>query len=216
MQSLFIFDCDGVLVDSERLSHIVLREMMIELGVSISFEETVHRFIGTSTPVCLARVAELVKRPLPTDFFAQFARRTRLAFEAGLKAVPGVEDVLDSILVPYCVASNGDHAKVNFTLDHTGLLGRFEGRIFTAEDVERPKPAPDLFLHAARTLGADPKSTTVIEDTPTGIAAAKSAGMRAVGFAAMIPADRLQAAGADAIANTMKELLLLLGAKADA
>ena len=217
MQPLVIFDCDGVLVDSERLSHGVLNEMLAELGAVLSFEQTVDRFIGTSMPICMARVAELLGRPLPADFFAEFSRRTRRAFEAGLTTVPGIEELLDAMLIPYCVASNGNRAKVNFTLGHTGLRGRFEGRIFTAEDVERPKPAPDLFLHAARTLGADPGSTIVVEDTSTGIAAAKAAGMRAIGFAAMTPAQRLQVAGADAIASTTKELLLLIeGAAASA
>jgi beta-phosphoglucomutase-like phosphatase (HAD superfamily) len=108
------------------------------------------------------------------------------------------------------VASNGNHAKVNFTLAHTGLLPRFAGRIFTADDVVHPKPAPDLFLLAARTLGAAPGRTVVVEDSATGVVAAKAAGMRAIGYAAMTPAARLQAAGADAVAATMAEVQALL------
>ena len=207
---LVIFDCDGVLVDSERLSHVVLQQMLAEQGVAISFDEAVQRFIGTSLPTCLARVAELLRRPLPADFQAQFARRTRDAFAAGLTTVPGVEAVLDALTVPCGVASNGNRAKVDFTLGHTGLRRRFEGRIFTADDVPHPKPAPDLFLHVARTLGATPTRTTVVEDTPTGITAARAAGMQVIGYAAMTPASRLQDAGADAIALTMPEVLALL------
>ena len=127
--------------------------------------------------------------------------------------MPGVEaelDALDTQGVPFCVASNGNHAKVNFTLGHTRLLPRFAGRIFTAEDVAHPKPAPDLFLLAARTLGADPARTTVVEDTPTGIRAARAAGMRAIGFAAMTPAEQLRAAGADAVVATMADVGRLL------
>lgn len=216
MHPLVIFDCDGVLVDSERISHSVLNTMLGELGVALTFEETVLQFIGTSLPDCMARVEALAGQALPSDFVLEFARRTRLAFEADLRAVPGVEAVLDSMTCSYCVASNGNHAKVNFTLGHTGLLARFRGRIFTAEDVARPKPAPDLFLLAASTLGATPERTTVIEDTPTGIRAAKSAGMRAIGFAAMTPAQRLQAAGADATATTMEEVQRLLRERTDA
>jgi len=208
--SLVIFDCDGVLVDSERLSHLVLCEMLAELGVSISYEDAVLRFMGTSIPVCLQRVDELLGQAAPSDFLARFGQRTRASFQESLVAVPGVVEVLDGLSMPFCVASNGNRAKVAFTLGHTGLLARFEGRIFTAEDVKNPKPAPDLFLIAAKTLGADARCTTVVEDTPTGVMAAKAAGMRAIGFSAMTPAARLVAAGADAVAGSMAEVRTLL------
>lgn len=210
MSGLLIFDCDGVLVDSERLSHSVLQQMLGELGVALTFHETVERFIGSSLPVCLARVQELLASPLPETFRPEFARRTRAAFVRDLAIVPGVDRVLASVRIPFCVASNGNRPKVDFTLGHTGLLPWFEGRIFTADDVQHPKPAPDLFLHAARTLGAQHWETTVIEDTPSGVLAAKAAGMNAIGFAAMTPADLLLAAGADAIAESMAEVELLL------
>jgi HAD superfamily hydrolase (TIGR01509 family) len=210
---LVIFDCDGVLVDSERLSHTVLQQMLAESGVPLSFDDTVARFMGASIPTCVAMVSELLANSPPPDFFARFARRTWAAFDESLTAVPGVEQVLAALTTPYCVASNGDQAKVRFTLGHTGLLGRFEGRIFTAEDVARPKPAPDLFLHAAKMMMADPARTIVVEDSPTGILAAKAAGMKAIGFAAMTPAARLDAAGADAIAITMAEVHSLAAAR---
>jgi HAD superfamily hydrolase (TIGR01509 family) len=210
LEALLIFDCDGVLVDSERLSHGVLQQMLTEQGVALSFEATVERCIGTSLPVCLARVGELLGGTLPEDFAGRFAQRTRAAFEAGLQPVAGIEMLLAALRTPYCVASNGNRAKVEFTLGHTGLLPRFAGRIFSADDVLHPKPAPDLFLHAALRMGAAPRHTTVVEDTPTGIAAAKAAGMRAIGFAAMTPRARLAAAGADALADSMAELVALL------
>jgi HAD superfamily hydrolase (TIGR01509 family) len=208
--ALVIFDCDGVLVDSERLSHAVLHEMLSEMGIQISIEETVQHFIGTSLPVLVERITQLRGRPPPGDFLSQFASRTRAAFTGGLTIVPGVDEVLSSLATPYCVASNGNHAKVNFTLGHTGLLPLFAGRIFTADDVERPKPAPDLFLRAARSLNAEPSQVVVVEDTSTGIAAAKAAGMRAIGFAAMTPASRLQEVGADAVAVNMREVQAML------
>ncbi len=215
---MVIFDCDGVLVDSERLTHRVVVEMLAERGVALSFEEAVDRFIGMSMANGIVQMTDLLGGHLPAEFLPEMGRRTRAAFRAGLTTVPGIETVLDSLQRPFCVASNGNHAKVNFTLGHTGLLPRFmghaTGRIFTADDVARPKPAPDLFLLAARTLGAEPVRTTVVEDTPTGVRAAKAAGMRAIGFAAMTPAGRLQAAGADAIAHSMAEVAALLAAEA--
>ena len=211
---MVIFDCDGVLVDSERLTHQVVVDMLAEHGVALGFDEAVDRFIGMSMANGLVQLKALLGGTLPADFLPEMGRRTRAAFRAGLVAVPGVESVLDGLQRPFCVASNGNHAKVNFTLGHTGLLPRFTGRIFTADDVAHPKPAPDLFLLAARTLGALPAHTTVVEDTPTGVAAARAAGMRVIGFAAMTPAPRLQAAGADAIAHDMATVAALLAAEA--
>jgi HAD superfamily hydrolase (TIGR01509 family) len=213
---MVIFDCDGVLVDSERLSHQVLVDMLAERGVALGFDEAVELFIGASVAVGMVKVRELLGGEVPVDFLPDMARRTKAAFRTGLTVVPGIVELLDALQRPFCVASNGNHAKVNFTLGHTGLLPRFAGRIFTADDVAQPKPAPDLFLHAARTMGAAPRHTTVVEDTPTGISAAKAAGMRAIGYAAMTPAARLHAAGADAVVLTMAEVQALLAADGQA
>jgi HAD superfamily hydrolase (TIGR01509 family) len=204
--ALVIFDCDGVLVDSEPLSHAVLQQMLAEQGAVLDFDDTVRRFIGLAMPQGMAVVRELLGAEPPPGFYRQMAERTRQAFLAGLTVVPGVEAVLDALTVDHAVASNGNRAKVAFTLGHTGLLPRMAGRIFTADDVTHPKPAPDLFLHAARSLGAAPELAVVVEDTPTGVRAAKAAGMRAIGFAAMTPAERLHAAGADAVAHDMAQV----------
>jgi HAD superfamily hydrolase (TIGR01509 family) len=207
---LVIFDCDGVLVDSERLSNAIMRDMVEELGYRASFEDIHQQFVGLAMPACIARIEALTGASAPSDFSERFWARMFAAFETQLTAVPGIEAVLDSLTVPYCVASNGRRVKIEFTLGHTGLLSRFAGRIFSVEDVRHPKPAPDLFLHAARTLGADASRTTVVEDTPTGVNAARAAGMRVIGYAAMTPAQRLVQAGADAIAGTMDEVRQLL------
>lgn len=207
---LVIFDCDGVLVDSERISHGVLQAMLAERGVVLTLQQAVDRFIGTSLPECLARISQLLGSPLPEGFRAEMAARTQQAFVQQLTRVTGIDAVLQALCVPFCVASNGNRAKVDFTLGHTGLLPQFEGRIFTADDVQHPKPAPDLFLHAAAAMRAEPARTVVVEDTPTGIRAAKAAGMQAIGFAAMTPAARLVDAGADAMALTMGEVQMLL------
>lgn len=206
MPSLLIFDCDGVLVDSERLSHTVLREMIAEYGVHLTLEETLEHFMGTSTEKCLEVLASLIGRSAPADFLAQFRDRTFLVFRRSLAAVAGVAEVLATLRVPFCVASNGPREKMRFTLGHTGLLPHFEGRLFSAQDVRLPKPAPDLFLHACATLGVPAAACLVVEDSPTGIAAARAAGMQALGFAAMGQAEKLLRAGAHATFSHMSQL----------
>ncbi len=210
LPKLVIFDCDGVLVDSERICHEVLHRMLSEIGVDLSLQETIDRFIGTSTPGFLQLVCELQGGQPPPTFLESFRGRTIAAFGQHLTAVPGIVDVLSSLTTPCCVASNGTHAKMAFSLRHTGLLARFSGRIFSAEDVTNPKPAPDLFVHAARCLSVDPRDCVVVEDTPTGVRAARAAGMRALGYAAMTPAQRLLDAGAHRVFESMDRLPALL------
>jgi len=189
----------------------VLCGQLAECGVQLTLQQAIARFMGTSNASMLDRVAELLHpAAMPTDFLQQFHQRTRQAFSAGLRTVAGVEAVLDTLALPHCVASNGDHAKMRFTLGLTGLAPRFAGRVFSADDVVRPKPAPDLFLHAAATLGAAPARCVVIEDSPTGVRAARAAGMSVFGYCAMTPAEKLQDAGAHRLFGTMAELPALL------
>ena len=208
--ALLIFDCDGVLVDSERLAHEVLCEMLAEAGVSLTLQQAFDRFMGASTEKCLAVLHDLLGCAPPAGFMARYGERTFAAFREGLNPVDGVAPLLDTLTLPCCVASNGPREKMRFTLGHTGLLPRFEGRLFSAQDVQRPKPAPDLFLHAARTLDADPARCVVIEDSPTGVAAARAAGMTVYGYAAMTDPARLEAAGAHRTFGHMAELPALL------
>jgi HAD superfamily hydrolase (TIGR01509 family) len=208
--TLLIFDCDGVLVDSERLAHDVLLQMLAEAGVSLTLQQAFDRFMGASHEKCLALLRDLLGRAAPDGFMTHYGERTFAAFRAGLSAVDGVATLLDTLTLPYCVASNGPREKMRFTLGHTGLLPRFEGRLFSAQDVERPKPAPDLFLHAARTLEFAPARCLVIEDSPTGVAAARAAGMTVYGYAAMTDPARLMAAGAHRTFGHMAELPALL------
>ena len=210
---LVIFDCDGVLVDSERISHQVLAAMLAEHGITLTLAQTVARFIGASTARCTQQLDELLGDGASPDFMRQFACRTQAAFSAELRVVDGVPALLATLsarALPFCVASNGNHAKMDFTLAHTGLLPLFEGRRYSATDVVSPKPAPDLFLHAATRHGAAPAACVVIEDTPTGMTAARAAGMRALGYAAMTPARQLQDAGAHAVFHRMANLPVLL------
>ncbi len=184
--------------------------MLLESGVSISYEETMDRFIGTSNVGFLKEVGALCGGVVPAGFLDQFREATLAAFSEHLSAVAGVEELLLSLPVPYCVASNGRHLKMQATLGKTRLLKHFTDRMFSFEDVEKPKPAPDLFLHAARSLGAAPSECVVVEDSTTGVQAARAAGMRALGYAAMTSPKKLLDAGAHAVFGSMTHLPALL------
>jgi len=205
-QITIIFDCDGVLVDSEIISHTVLKQMLAEQGRDLSLQETFDHFMGTSTEKCQSIFSELTGRPPPPDFTMAFRDRTFDAFRTSLEPVPGITELLSSLKCPFCVASNGPRVKMRFTLGHTGLLRYFDGRLFSAEDVARPKPAPDLFLHAANEMNAEPRNCVVVEDSPTGVVAAKAAGMFVLGYAAMGQESKLRAAGADQLLWNMSAL----------
>lgn len=206
---LVIFDCDGVLVDSEPTANRIMSEMLTEAGLPMGYEETVRTFMGRSMAACLEIAAGRLGRPLPESFADEYHRRIRTAFERELRPVAGVGEALDEIHLPICVASSGDHAKIRTTLGLTGLLPRFEGRIFSATDVPRPKPHPDLFLHAAATLGFAPDACIVVEDTVLGVQAGTAAGMRVLGYAGVSDPAQLAAAGAQVFRH-MRELPALV------
>ena len=207
---LVIFDCDGVLVDSERITNTVFCTMLNELGLSVSLQDMFEKFVGLSMPQCVALITELLGRAPPEDFLPALKRRVGAALQAEVEPIEGVTDVLEALRIPCCVASSGDHAKIRLTLGATGLLKNFENRIFSVADVARPKPAPDVFLHAARTLGVEPSACVVVEDTPTGVRAGIAAGMRVFGFAASTPQHRLEEAGAHRVFSEMRQLSGLL------
>jgi HAD superfamily hydrolase (TIGR01509 family) len=177
--------------------------------------EAVDRFMGTSMQRCMEIVQRLSGVPA-AQFLPAFRARTFAAFEADLQPVPGIGEALAGLGLPFCVASNGPREKMQLTLRRTGLLPRFEHGLFSADDVPRPKPAPDLFLHAAARMNAEPAACLVVEDSPTGIAAARAAGMTAWGYAGMTPAARLVDAGAHATFASMHQLPARLTAAAAA
>lgn len=203
---LLILDCDGVVVDSESIIMRVLVEMLNELGVGIEADEANERFIGATFTRTLELIAELLGRPIPEDFVANYRDRTFAALEAELKPVPGIEAALDQITIPYCIASNGPHVKMRKTLGVTNLLPRFEGRMFSSADVARGKPYPDLFLHAAGHFAVPPTACLVIEDSASGVAAALAASMSVYGFSGSASNARLMAAGAHKVFHSMFEL----------
>ena len=205
---LVIFDCDGVLVDSEPLSNRALSEALTAAGFAISPEETTAAFIGRSWASC-EEIMRARWGTVPEGLQADYRHRMATAFDAELQPVPGIAEALDAITCATCVASSGPHEKMRHSLGLTGLYERFAGRIFSAYDVRRGKPAPDLFLHAADRMGFAPEACTVVEDSPVGVEAARAAGMRVLGYAGRTEAAAL--AGADEVFDDMARLPELTG-----
>jgi HAD superfamily hydrolase (TIGR01509 family) len=207
---LVIFDCDGVLVDSERLTVGVEAEVLTELGWPMDAAEVVRRWMGRTSE---AQLAEIAAR-LGEDAAAEFDRRTtttvRAAFDTDLEAVEGVVELVDALAglgIATCVASSGTPSRMEFTLGVTGLWERFAGRIFSAVEVEHGKPAADLFLLAAERMGVVPCRCAVVEDSVPGVRAGVAAGMTVFGYAGGLTAEaELVAAGAEPFGH-MRELL---------
>ena len=180
-----IFDCDGVLVDSERLSILLDAELLAQLGWPLSESEIVERFVGRTEAAMRAEIEAHLGRDIGAEWEA-FGHRYLRLFAEELRAVEGVAAAIDAIQAagyPTCVASSGGHEKIRRNLALTGLRERFGERIFSGEDVEHGKPAPDLFLHAATAMGVAPARTAVVEDSGHGVAAVRAAGMWAFAYA---------------------------------
>ncbi|MBK5227611.1 MAG: HAD family hydrolase [Actinobacteria bacterium] len=186
-----IFDCDGVLVDSDRISLRIQAEALAELGLPMTYEQRFEQFAGLGMPRTIEIVEERLGRSLPADWDAVLAARVHEAFERDLVPIPGVIEALDAIVVKTCVASSGTHDKMKLTLGLTDLYERFDGRIFSTTEVARGKPAPDLFLHAASQMAHEPARCCVVEDSKPGVEAARVAGMYAFGYAATTSPDLL-------------------------
>ncbi|MCJ2043642.1 HAD family hydrolase [Methylobacterium sp. J-078] len=179
---LVIFDCDGVLVDSEPISLARLTAGLNRIGVPIDVETVRARFAGTSMASIMEHIARDYGIGTPDGFVEAVKVDTLRAFDAELRAVAGVAEAVAALGLPSCVASSSDPVRLRHSLGLTGLLPLFEGRIFSSTMVARGKPAPDLFLHAAATMGVAPDACLVIEDSVPGVTAARAAGMRVVGF----------------------------------
>jgi HAD superfamily hydrolase (TIGR01509 family) len=210
---LVIFDCDGVLVDSEPISCRTFTEALREIGLEVTPQQMFDEFVGYSMQHCMEVVEKMLGRPAPGNFVAELQARTFERFKAELKAMPGIEQALedlDEIGIPFCVASSGAHEKMRTTLGITGLLPRFEGKMFSATQVLRGKPAPDLYLFAAEKMGVEVGRCVVVEDAPPGVQAGVAAGMRVLGFAAHTPRKKLEAAGAHVIFDDMRRVRELI------
>ncbi|MEU0057860.1 HAD family hydrolase [Streptomyces sp. NPDC006334] len=209
---LVIFDNDGVLVDSEPISNRLLAAYLTELGHPTSYEDSVRDYMGSAMHRIHDLVLERTGQRLPAEFDDEFHRRVFEAFARELRPVEGVVGVLEKLTageVPYCVASSGSHERIRVGHRTTGLDRWFEeSRIFSAQDVGKGKPAPDLFLHAAERMGVAPARCVVVEDSPLGVRAAVAAGMDVYGFTRMTPAADL--AEANRLFSEMSELTALL------
>jgi len=210
--SLVIFDCDGVLVDSEPTSNTILAKALTEAGLPYTQAESMRDFMGRAWEDSLADIERKLDRPAPAGFTEGFRERRDSAFREGIEPIPGVREAIERISAARCVASSGLPEKIRLTLGLTGLLDLFEGRIFSAAEVERGKPAPDLFLHAARSMGHEPGHCAVVEDTPVGIQAARAGGMTALAYVDNAPRGALEAAGAHRTFSDMRDLPALLAA----
>jgi HAD superfamily hydrolase (TIGR01509 family) len=209
---LVIFDCDGVLVDSETIAHRALAEALNELGLNLTIADAFTLFRGNTTAQSVAIIEERLGRKLAEDFFPVWREGLYELFrDAPVKPIDGVVEALDSLTIPTCVVSNGTLRKMQTTLGVTGLLSRFEGRLFSSDMGIAGKPAPDLFLAAAEALKAAPARTIVIEDSRSGVEGAIAAGMTVLGYAGedYTDAEELEAAGAHVFLH-MRELPALL------
>jgi HAD superfamily hydrolase (TIGR01509 family) len=207
---LVIFDCDGVLIDSERLAIKVDVRMLSELGWPLTEADVIERFVGRSDRETKLTIEAHLGRKLPDDWAEQVRARYHELFAAELAPVEGVLEALDRITLPSCVASSATHEHLRYTLSLTGLYDRFAGRIFSADDVSRGKPAPDLFLHAAERMTARPAACVVVEDSRAGVEAARAAGMRVLAFAGGLTPARLLDGPDTILFEDMRELPGLL------
>lgn len=217
---LIIFDCDGVLVDSEVISCRAHAETLTRHGYPITSDQVFDRFLGQSMRKATLEIEAELGRRLPDDFQAEVYAEIFRLFAASLQATPHIDAALAAIAMPVCVASSGPPQKISASLNHVGLYDRFAPHIFSAVQVRNGKPAPDLFLLAAEQMRTSPERCLVIEDSVAGITGALAAGMTVLGFhggSHCRPGygDRLRAAGAAATFDDMRQLPALIGRVGD-
>jgi HAD superfamily hydrolase (TIGR01509 family) len=208
---LVIFDCDGVLVDSEIVSFEAEAEALAEAGIRVPVADLVDRFVGLSSASAFAILEKEYGVRLPPDFAARSRERVHRAFETKLRPIAGIAELLEGLVHRRCVASSSEPARIRHSLELTGILHHFEPHIFSATQVARGKPAPDLFLFAAAQMGAAPERCVVIEDSVPGVTGARAAGMTVLGFTGGGHCrdghgERLLAAGAAAAFGSMAEV----------
>jgi HAD superfamily hydrolase (TIGR01509 family) len=212
---LVIFDCDGVLVDSEVIACRVDAACLTEIGFPTTSAEVMERYVGVSAATMFADLAARHGRPLPSEFPETLRARLAAAFEAELIAMPAIAETLARLTSRRCVASSSTPDRLRHSLAVAGLLHAFDPHIFSATQVQRGKPAPDLFLFAAAQMNIAPQRCVVIEDSRAGVAAAVAAGMRVLGFAGgshcgPAHAAQLAAAGAATVFADMRDLPKLI------
>ncbi|WP_366187420.1 HAD family hydrolase [Flavobacterium ovatum] len=177
-----IFDCDGVIVDSESISNLTLIEMAKTVGVILTEAFVMNHFLGKSLAFCFQYIQDQSAEKLPDNFEAEFRERTFHAFKTQLQPIPGIHELLDKIEIDFCVASNGPRDKIKLNLTTVKLIDKFEDKIFSAYDINSWKPNPELYLHAAKTMGYAIEECVVIEDSPAGVQAALAGGFAVFGY----------------------------------
>lgn len=206
-----IFDCDGVLVDSEATSIAVLLELGRSIGFELDLETAIERFSGESLMSCLEYIETQTGRSFPDDVIEQFRTLTYTTYKRNLQAIPGIRSLLEGLTLPRCVASNAPLEKIQLNLGILDLLPFFDGHLFSAYTLERWKPDPALFLHAAEKMGFAPSDCVVVEDSTAGVQAARAGGFKVFGYApSPHRAAALQAAGAEVFEH-MSQLPSLWG-----
>jgi HAD superfamily hydrolase (TIGR01509 family) len=210
---LVIFDCDGVLVDSEHLANQVYVKMLADYGFHVDTAEYLQEFSGVALPKRLEATSKKLNWTPPAEFIPIFHERLSALSERELQVVPGIHRLIESLTVPFCVASNGSRAEIVLRLNIAKLTAHFGDAIFSGMEVPNPKPAPDVFLAAAKAFNTPPARCIVIEDSVLGVTAAIRAGMKAYGHAAITSRKALQEAGAIPFAN-MAELQKMLNSTA--
>ena len=209
-----LFDCDGVLVDSEPITNSVLREMLNELGWELAPDECMRLFVGKALKEETALIAAHTGRSVSTEWITEFQQRRNTALRERLTAIPNVHDAVHQIHARHdariACASGADRFKVEMQLRHVGLMDYFDGRIFSGYETPRSKPFPDVYLAAALALQADPKRCAVVEDTVTGVTAGVAAGALVFAYAPNGDGAALRAAGAAEVFNDMAQLPMLI------
>ena len=205
---LIIFDCDGVLVDSERITAKVFSKILEEeCGLFLDLPYLLETFMSRSSKECLEIIEELMGSKPPPDLEARYQTEISMALQESVCAVKGIAQALEEITIPYCVASGGTYEKMRTTLGKTNLLEKFEGKLYSTADVPRGKPFPDIFLHAAENMGKyKPGKCLIIEDSPLGVQGGIAAGMVVFGFAEFMRPEALIQAGAHHIFQDMSKL----------
>jgi len=195
-------------VDSVRVANKVFAGVLNEVcGLQFTLDDMFDTFVGHSRAQCLQKIEAMIGEPPPPELDLRYQRDIDDALKKTVQAIDGIETALETLSLPYCVASSGSHDKMKMTLGKTNLMRFFEGNIFSTSDVERGKPHPDIYLHAARSMGAnDPARCLVVEDSPIGVTGAVAAGMCVFGFAELMPAHRLHASGAHNVFERMRDL----------
>ena len=200
-----IFDCDGVLVDSEPISDQVIVELANDLGANIDLEYAHRNFTGGFLSDSIKKIEGLIDRKVPDNFVSEYRRISFARFEKEIQPIEGVIELLDSLQVPFCVASNGPLNKMKLNLKTTGLIEYFKGNLYSAYELNSWKPDPTLFLYAAKQLGIQPKDCVVIEDSSSGVKAGVSGGFDVLAYGTQKNQKELDIAGAKVFLS-MKEI----------